>query len=142
MRQKRQAALAVGVERAFELEATLELLQASAELAHIVELDLVDDEAEPSGLAEEIDPAAEDEHLAVLGQRRDAPRVVREQHRIEPAEPILDGEVVVPGSAALHAADLALDEEGGQGTQLASDLVGELGDREGPLSFLGSEHVG
>src|SRR5207302_11304196 len=118
------------------------LRKANRELAHTIELGLVDNEGETSGLAEEIDPAAEDEHLAVLGERRDAPRVVREQHRIEPAEPILDGEVVVPGSAALHAADLALDEEGGQGTQLASDLVGELGDREGPLSFLGSEHVG
>ena len=91
--QERQRALACGRERALGLQPALELLEPGSELADVVELDLVDDEAEPARLAEEVDPASEDEHLAVFGQRRDAPCVVREQQGIEPADPVLDGEV-------------------------------------------------
>ena len=140
MRQKREASLALRVEGAFQLEASLQLLEASAELADVVELDLVDDERQLAGLAEEIDATPEDEDLPVLRQRGDAPRVVGEQHGIEPAHAVLDREVVVPGGAALHAADLALEQQRGQRTQLAPDLVRELGDRERSLSFFGSYH--
>jgi hypothetical protein len=136
-----QLAFALGVERALELQATLQLFEARAQLADVVELDLVDDEAEAADLAEEIDLAAEDEDLAVLGQGRDPPRVVGEKDGVDTVVAVLDGEVVVAGCATLHAADLALDEERGQRAELAADLVGELCDRVGPLRFVGSEHA-
>src|SRR4029077_13327427 len=88
-----------------------------------------------------VDTTTEYEHLAVLGQRRDAPRVVREQHRIEPADAILDGKVEMARRAALHPTDFAFDQQRGQRTQLAPDLVGELRNCVGSLSLLGSEHV-
>src|SRR2546427_3894585 len=140
VRQKREAALARGVECALQLEAPLQLFQARPQLADVVELDLVDDEGQLAGLAEEVDAAPEDEDLPVLRQRGDAPRVVREQHGVEAADAVLDREVVVPGRAALHTAHLALDKKRGQGTQRAPDLVGELGDGERSLGFLWLEH--
>ena len=140
VRKKREGSLSFGIECALQLQASLELLQASAQLADVVELDLVDDEREPARLAEEVDATSKDEYLAVLRQRGDTPGVVRKKHRIEPAEAVLNREVVVPGGATLHAADLAFQKERGQGTELAADLVGELGDRVRSLSFLGFQH--
>ena len=74
-------ALALRVEGALSLEPALQLLQARPQLADVVELDLVDDEAEPPRLVVEVDPAAEHEHLAVLRQRRHPARVVGEKDR-------------------------------------------------------------
>src|SRR6202035_4985763 len=110
------------------LDASLELRQAGPQLSDVVEFDLVDDEAQPPGLAEEVDATSKDEDLSVLGKSRHAPRVIRKQHRVQPADAILDGEVEVPGRAPLHAAALALKKRRGQRPQLAPDLVGELGD--------------
>jgi len=91
-------------------------------------------------LAEEVDAPAEDEHLAILRQRRDAPRLIGEKDCIQPAHAVLNRKIEMAGGAALHAADLALDEQRGEGPELAPYLVGELGDRVRTLGFLGSQH--
>ena len=141
-RQEREGPLALRVEGAFGLEAALQLLQAGTQLAHIVELDLVDIEAEPPGLVVEIDPAAEDEHLPVLGQRRHPAGVVGEKDGLDLAEPVLDREVEDPGGAALHPGDLALEQDGRKRPQLALDLLGELGHGERARRFFGPNHRG
>jgi hypothetical protein len=139
-RQERQLALATWRERALRFEPALELLEPRTQLADVVELDLVDDEAEPPRLAEEVDSPAEDEHLAVLRQRRDAPRLIGEKDSIQPADAVLNRKVEMARGAPLHAADLALDEQRGERPELPPYLDGELGDRVGTLGFLGSQH--
>ncbi len=118
----------------------LRVAEARSQLADIVELDLVGDEAQAAGLAEEVDAAAEDEHLAVLGQRGHPPRVIGEQDSIEPAHAVTDREVVVPARTLLHSAHLALDQQSRERAQLAPDLVGELGDGVGALGLFGPDH--
>ena len=139
--KERKPALPVVRERALGLEPALQLLQPRPQLAHVIEFDLVDDEPDGSVLGPVVDSAAEDEHLAVLGQRRHAPRVVGVDEGVDQALTVADDEAVVALGALLHAADLALEQEGGQGPELAADLVGELGDGVWALGFLGPDHA-
>ena len=141
-RQKRQGPLALGVECAFGFEAALQLFQAGPQLAHVVELDLVDVEAQPPRLVVEVDPAPEDEDLPVLGQRRHPAGVVGEQDGFDLAEPVLDREVEYAGGAALDPGDLALEQDGRKRPQLALDLLRELGHGERARGFLGPNHPG
>ncbi len=105
-----------------------------------VELDLVDDEADRSVLDPVVDSPAEDEDLAVFGQRGDASRVVGVDEGVDQALAIPDDEAVVAFGSLLHAADLALEQQGGERAELAPDLVGELGDRIGTLCLFGFQH--
>src|SRR5207245_1931308 len=66
VRQEGQRALACGRECALGLEPPLQLFEPRAQLAHVVELDLVDDESDGAVLGPEIDATPEYEHLAVL----------------------------------------------------------------------------
>src|SRR5258708_6468087 len=133
-RQKRKLALALLRKRALDLETALELLESRSQLADVVELDLVSDETDGSVLGPVVDATTEDEHLAVLGKGRHAAGVVRVDERVDQALAVPDHEAVVAFGALLHATDLALEEQGGERTQLAPDLVGELGNCVGPLS--------
>src|SRR5207302_8964680 len=85
VRQKRESALAREAEGTLQLEASLQFLQPRPQLADVVELDLVDDERQLAGLAEEVDAAPEDEDLPALRQRGDAPRGAGAQRGGEPS---------------------------------------------------------
>ncbi len=90
LRQERQPPFARCRKGPLCLEPPLELFEARAQLADIVVLDLVGDEAQTPGLAEEIDAAAEHENLAVLGQRGHPSGVVGEQHGLKLADAVPD----------------------------------------------------
>ena len=139
-RQEREAAFALRRKGTLCFEPALELFQLGPQLADVVELDLVDDESQRSVLCPVVDPTAKDEDLAVFGQGREALGVVRVDERADEALAVADGKAVVALRALLHAADFAFDEQGGQGPQLATDLVRKLSDRVGPLSFFGFQH--
>src|SRR5439155_26613610 len=139
-RQKRKLALAFRREGALRFEATLEILQLRSELAHVVELDLVGDKAHGAVLRPVIDPATEDENLAILRQCPKEPCVVRVDERVDEALAVADDKAVVSLGALLHAADLAFEQQRGQRAELTPDLVGELSDGIRTLSFLGPNH--
>ena len=75
--QEGQLALPLRRERALELEPLLQQLDPGAQLADVVELEVVDQQPDPAALRPVVDPAAEDELLAVLRQHRQPARVVR-----------------------------------------------------------------
>ena len=68
-------------------------------------------------------------------------RVVGVDEGVDQALTVADDEAVVALAALLHAADLSLEQEGGQGAELAADLVGELCDGVWALGFLGPDHA-
>ena len=132
-RQKREPAFALEPKRALCLESPLQVLELRAQLADIVELDLVDDEADGAVLRPVVDAPSEYENLAVLRQRRDAARVIRVHERVDEALAVADDEAVVALRALLHTADLALEQQRRKRSELTPDLVGELGDGVGAL---------
>src|SRR5258708_33481884 len=103
---------------AFRLEPSLQLFEAGAELADVVELDLFDDESDRSVLRPVVDPAAKDEGLAVLGQGRDPPLVIGVDERVDQALAVTNGEAVVAFGACFHPTDLTIYHQRGERTQL------------------------
>src|SRR5258708_8857563 len=95
---------------AFRLEPSLQLFEAGAELADVVELDLVDDESDRSVLRPVVDPAAKDEGLAVLGQARDPPPVLGADEPVHQALPVTIPEPALPFLPLFHPPSLTLHQ--------------------------------